>query len=109
MCVPGMHWVCTKNQRARIDELMKKLPEDKTIIVTDFKMKFDPLYFCKKTIDFYEKKGLSCHSSMVYARYTTVEKEATTEAGDTLLDYHISYYDYISSCDSKYDYVTVLS
>ena len=72
-------------------------------------MKFKPLYFCKKTIDFYEKKGLSWHSSMVYSRYTAVEKEATTEAGDTLLDYHISYYDYISSSDSEHDYVTVLS
>jgi len=100
------HRVRVKNQRDRIDEIMASLSEHEAMVVMDFKMKFESLYFREKTTDFYGKKGLSWHGSMVYSRYTSSEREASEES---LLDYHITYYDHISSGDSKQDYVAVMS
>lgn len=57
----------------------------------------------KKTTNFYSKKGLSWHGTIVYSGYTA----ATCKDNENLLKYHINYYDYISSGDSKQDYITV--
>ena len=100
------HCVRVKNQRDCIDEIMASLLEHEAMAVMDFKMKFESMYFREKTTDIYGKKGLSWHGSMVYSRYTLSEREAAEE---TLLDYHITHYNHISSGDSKQDYVAVMS
>ena len=103
------HRVRVKNQRSRIDELMQDVAEDEAMIVMDFKMKFEPVCFREKTLDFCGKKGLSWHGSMVHSRHTAAEKDAPAEAGDSLLDCHITCHDHVSSGDSKQDHVAVLS
>ena len=71
-------------------------------------MKFESMYFREKTTDFYGKKGLSWHGSMLYSRY--VESDLDSIAMDEgLKDFKITYFDHISSGDSKQEYVAVMS
>ena len=102
------HRVRVKNKRARVDEFMNLLSEYEAMVVMDFKMKFEAVYYREKTTDFYEKKS-SWHGSMIYSRYASAEREAAESVGDLLLDYHTTYFDHISSGDSKQDYVAVMS
>jgi hypothetical protein len=85
---------------------MNLVAEHKAMVVMDFKMKFESIYYREKTTDFYGKKGLSWHKSMLYSRYTSAERE---EAEESLLEYHITYFDHILSGESKQDSVAVIS
>ncbi len=111
------HRVRVRNQRSRIDAIMDSLASHEGMIVMDFKMKFESVYFREKTTEFYGKKGLSWHGALLYTRYTHEEqtsaaiRQEMAPSGSRdkhdLLDYHITYFDHISSGDSKQDHVAV--
>jgi hypothetical protein len=50
------HRIRVLAQREAIDELLQRLPLDQALIVMDFKMKFEAMYYREKTLDFYGKK-----------------------------------------------------
>lgn len=68
------------------------------MILIDYKMKFEPIYFREKTTEHFGEKGLSWHGAIVY--YRSPEEPH---------DRKISYYDHISTGDSKQDWIAVLS
>jgi len=96
------HRIRVRNQREAIDELLDGLLLNQALIVLDFKMKFEAMYYREKTTDFYAKKGDSWHGAMAYTRYITPSTE-------DVQPHHISYYDHISSGDTTQDYQAVLS
>ena len=99
------HRVRVANQRMHINDILKNLGDNEVMIVMDFKMKFEAMYYREKTIDFYGKKGLTWHGVQVYSRYSSTDKDKY----DNLQPYHISYYDQIISTGGKQDWMVVLS
>ena len=53
------HWIRVKNQQIQIKEIYESMQQDKCLILIDYKMKFDPIYFQEKTVDHLGKKELS--------------------------------------------------
>jgi hypothetical protein len=51
------------------DEMMMNCLQNETVnecvILLDYKMKFEPVYFREKTVDHYGKKGISWHGAMI--------------------------------------------
>ncbi|OWZ07939.1 hypothetical protein PHMEG_00019596 [Phytophthora megakarya] len=60
---------------------------DEAIVILDFKMKLEPLYFREKTVDHYGKRGMSWHGALV--RYWTFvdEKGEAVERDCILITY----------------------
>jgi hypothetical protein len=52
------HKVRTLNQRKRIEEIMQSMSDDEAMIVIDYKMKFNPLYWRETTLQHYGKRGI---------------------------------------------------
>ncbi len=103
------HRVRVSNQRSAINDLRSSLDDSEAMIILDFKMKFESKYFREKTSEFYGKKGMTWHGAMVYSRYTEEAKEVAAQAGKQLEPFNITYYDHISTGDSKQDWFAVLS
>ena len=92
------HLVRVHNQRERIQEIHDGLKPGECLILMDYKMKFDPVYFREKTLEHFGKKGLSWHGAMVY--YCCPDDSSVIK---------ICYYDHISCGDSKQDWPAVFS
>ena len=99
------HWVQVYNQCLKIDYIMSILILIDSILVMDFKIKYESIYHREKTTDFYGKKGSTMHGFMLYSRYSYKEKDKI----EHLLDYRITYFDHISTGDTKQDYVSIMS
>jgi hypothetical protein len=100
------HRIRVANQRTSINTIMDSLTNTQALLVMDFKMKFEAEYYREKTTDFYGKKGSSWHGTMIYSRYTDRQK---SDSRKELEPHHITYYDHISSSNSKQDWKAVLS
>lgn len=96
------HRIRVAIQRHRIDFILENLVGHQAYMTPDFKMKFEAMYHREKTVEFYEKKGLSWHVVMVYVRYTDAERAAyAADSNEVLASHHITYIDQIPSGDSK--------
>lgn len=75
------------------------------IVLLDFKMKFEPIYFREKTVDHYGKRGITWHGVMIdYYTYEFNTVEDTWQAVDNKI-----YFDQVCDNDSKQDREAVLS
>lgn len=90
------HLLRVHNQRKRIQQLHDHLQTHDAMLVMDYKMKYEPVYFREKTVEHYGKRGMSWHGTMIY----TIGSDMTKK---------ISYLDHISTGDSKQDWKAVLS
>jgi hypothetical protein len=97
------------NQREGIDAIMSSLTAMDAFIILDFKMKFEAKYFREKTTEWYGKKGLPWHGSMIYSLYTLSEKLEAEAEGKNLANFKINYCDHIATGDSMQDWFSVLS
>ena len=77
-----------------------KEPED-AIVVLDYKMKFEAMYFREKTIEHYGKRGISWHGAML--KYFAFDKDANGPVQQ------IHYFDSISFGDNLQDSSAVIS
>lgn len=100
------HRIRVAVQRIAINAIMDGLTNVQALLVMDFKMKFEAEYYREKTTDFYGKKGSSWHGTMVYSRPTEQQK---IDSPKELEPHQITYYDHISSGDSKQDWKAVLT
>ena len=101
-----VHCVRICNQRNRIHLLMKTMEPHQALILIDFKMKFEPIYFREKTNQFYGKKGISWHGSVVFSPHNPHEGDPV----DKDLKYmDMFYFDHILHDDSTQDSDAVLS
>ena len=99
------HRVRVHVQRVNIKEIMDNLKYSEAMIIMDFKMKFEAMYYREKTVDFYGKKGIMWHSSQVYTRYSDQDQKTH----GNLEDFCITNYDHIATSGSKQDWMVVLS
>lgn len=74
------------------------------LLVIDFKMKVEPLFFRETTAAHYGKRGMTWHGAM--ARYWTQD---TNPDGDCIAVENKVYFDHISSCDNKQDRDAVIA
>jgi hypothetical protein len=114
------HRLRVVNQQLAFENLISSMEEDATInavdidrydkldaalIVIDFKMKAEPIYYREKTSDHFGKRGMSWHGVLVrYWEYVMVLNGTAYKKMESRL-----YYDHISSGDNKQDKVAVLS
>jgi hypothetical protein len=50
------HHIRVLRQRKAIDNTLVTMPENQAHVFLDFKMKFEAMYYCEKTLEFYGKK-----------------------------------------------------
>lgn len=100
------------NQQRAISAIITELAQrcvdngssSEALVVLDFKMKLEPMYYREKTVESYGKRGISWHGAMVQY-FTVCEDEGTSlKAQDNRL-----YFDYISDGDNKQDRESVVS
>ena len=74
-------------------------------------MKMISLYFREKTLEHFGKKGTSWHGSMVHTVQLgeNENEEISKQDGKELENFMVTYYDHISSSDTKQDWQAVLS
>ncbi len=73
------------------------------VILLDYKMKFEPVYFREKTVDHYGKRGISWHGAMI-TFYTAVSVDGVRTAVPNRY-----YMDHIVENESKQDITSVIS
>lgn len=73
------------------------------VILLDYKMKFEPVYFREKTVDHYGKKGISWHGAMI-TFYTVVAVDGVRTAVQNR-----NYMDRVVENESKQDITSVIS
>ena len=103
------HRVRTVNQQRAIESIISNMRQncedqgfsDECHIVIDFKMKFDALYYRKKTVDHYGKRGISWHGALLH--YFTYDDEYGEAVGQR------AYFDDISFSDNRQDSQAVVS
>jgi hypothetical protein len=99
------HRLRVLNQQKQLQKVADEMKErraengisDEAIVVLDYKMKFDPLYFREKTVDHYGKRGMTWHGVMV--RFWQMEP---TDNGDDAVETKL-YFDHIAADDNKPD------
>jgi hypothetical protein len=78
------HRVRVINQQMAIAQVVQDIRADcavsgccsKALVVVDFKMKQEPMYFREKTVEHYGKRGISWHGAMIqHLVYDNVQKE----------------------------------
>lgn len=101
------HRVRVVNQQRAIKALYEEMKihciemgfSDIALIIIDFKMKLDPIYWREKTVDHYGKRGMSWHGALI--QYYTMVKDVTTLSK--------FYLDQICENDNKQDKFAVIS
>ena len=93
-----------------IKDTMKSLctinkSSDKAIVLLDYKMKLEPIYYREKTSDHYGKRGISWHGAMIY--YFSYERNIETGTWHTVEN--TLYFDSLADVDSKQDKHAVLA
>ena len=99
------HCVRSHIQNKRCDQLKNELTQEQALIIIDYKMKFEPMYFREKSSQFYGKKGMSWHGSLLCTK-------CSIEDGETIPDtteFDLHYFDHIVMCDTTQDSRAVLS
>jgi hypothetical protein len=103
------HRLRVVNQQVAIAQVIQELRTEclssnccsRALVVMDFKMKQEPMYFREKTVEHYGKRGISWHGSMVqHFVYNPEEEEWSDER---------QYFDHIVDNDSKQDRESVMS
>lgn len=105
------HRLRVVNQQHAIAKLVQQMRErcvqqgwsDEALVVIDFKMKLEPLYFREKTVDHYGKRGMSWHGALVQHFVVHDDREE-----DGVVDQRL-YFDHISQGDTKQDREAVIS
>ena len=87
------HLMRVQNQRQQINGLYDDMEPGECLILIDYKMKFEHVYFREKTVEYFGKKGLSWHGAMIY--YICLETK----------ELKILYYDHIFTGDLKQDWL----
>ena len=89
------------------DEMMMNCLQNETVnecvILLDYKMKFEPVYFREKTVDHYGKRGISWHGAMI-TFYTVVAVDGVRTAVQNRY-----YMDHVVENESKQDITSVIS
>jgi len=101
------HRVRVVNQQRAIKALYEEMKihciekgfSEIALIIIDFKMKLDPIYWREKTVDHYGKRGMSWHGALIQY-YTMVESVPTLSK---------FYLDQICENDNKQDKFAVIS
>jgi hypothetical protein len=73
------------------------------VVLLDYKMKFEPVYFREKTVDHYGKRGISWHGSMI-TFYSSVCVDGVQTAVPNKF-----YMDHVVENESKQDVTSVIS
>ncbi|EFX81178.1 hypothetical protein DAPPUDRAFT_102749 [Daphnia pulex] len=89
------------------DAMMMNCLQNETVnecvILLDYKMKFEPVYFREKTVDHYGKRGISWHGAMI-TFYTVVAVDGVHTAVQNRY-----YMDHVVENESKQDITSVIS
>lgn len=103
------HRIRVVNQQLAINgilERMKNMCEisgssDEAMVILDYKMKFEALYFREKTVEHYGKRGISWHGAML--QYFVFDEELKQGRKE------ITYFDDVSFGDNLQDSAAVIS
>lgn len=62
------HLMRVKNQSDYLTARLANIAEDEAIVILDFKMKFEPIFYQQRTLQHFGKRGISWHGAAVYYR-----------------------------------------
>lgn len=79
---------------------------DEALVTLDFKMKLEPMYYREKTVDHYDKRGISWHGALV--RFFEYVEGDTSNQPPKACDQSM-YFDHISKDDARQDRDSVVS
>lgn len=68
-------------------ELRGRLARTFTIIIMDYKMKFETIRYREKSVEFYGQRGISWHDSVVILRREHDDATVSDDLGTILLDH----------------------
>jgi len=84
---------------------MNSLGPSEAMIHMDFKMKYNPMLYREKTNQFYDKKGISWHGSLVHMRHVAQTSDERVEDYES---FDLFYYAHILLGDTTQDMGAVL-
>lgn len=97
------HRLRVTNQQRALDAILNRMSEraahleglDEALVVIDFKLKAEPIYFREKTLEHYGKREMSWHGAMV--RFWAADEDGAAPSEQKI------YFNHISSSDNKQD------
>ena len=99
------HSIRSQNQNRRCEDVKNDLSNHQALIIMDFKMKCEPMFYREKSTQFYGKQGISWHGTLVLMKHI-VEADANISTAN---EFDLFYFDHILMCDTTQDAGAVLS
>ena len=105
------HRISVSNQKINIQEIFNKMKKtcestgscQEAVVVIDYKMKMQPIYYRETTLEHYGKRGMSWHGAMLQF-YSLEQSDGSKTARLNKI-----YFDHISENGNKQDKASVFS